>query len=294
MINKDKLVFDAAELASSDDVGAYLRSSDGTLLTHTDVSGKKALDVYVANDIQVSIAPNQEIKITDGTDDLAINPDGSINAVVTATDLDIRNLTQTDEVTVFQGTSPWVVSATDFDIRNLDYAQDNVAIKGATGNQLVVNADGSLNVNADISVVNGSDKAEDSAHVSGDIGTYVLAVRQDTLSSSTSASGDYASFKVDALGRMYTTDVAQDAVFASKTVLTSATDLVTSDLANRSKILIQNVSNRTIYIGESAVTAADGIRLSAGSSMELAVGPQVDLYAIAVGGSADVRILELA
>ena len=85
------------------------------------------------------------------------------------------------------------VTATDLDIRNLDYTLDNVAIKGATGNQLAINADGSINANVDVSVVNGSDKAEDAAHASGDIGTYILAVRQDVLASSVSADGDYAS-----------------------------------------------------------------------------------------------------
>jgi hypothetical protein len=154
--------------------------------------------------------------------------------VVTATDLDIRDLTQADEVTVFQGTDPWIigdgggsisiddnggsitVDATDLDIRDLDHSQDNVAIAQG-GNTMVVNADGSINVNADISVVNGHEKAEDAAHVSGDIGSYVLAVRQDTLATSTSADGDYASLKVDALGRLYVAaqvagDVADDDV----------------------------------------------------------------------------------
>lgn len=307
MINKDKLIFDPADLAASDDVGAYLRASDGTLLTHTDVGGKKALDVNVANEVAVTIAAGAEIKITDGTDDLAINADGSINAVVSATDLDIRDLSfATDKVDVtgsevsldaatlaaLENISA-VVTATDLDIRDLNHAQDNVAIAQG-GNTLVVNADGSINVNADISVVNGSDKLEDAAHASGDVGTYVLAVRQDTLAIDTSASGDYASFKVDALGRLHTVDAAQDAVFSAVTVATSATDLVASDLANRRKILIQNVSTRTIYVGESGVTTATGIRLAAGSSIELEAGPQVNLFAIAQGGSADVRVLELA
>lgn len=307
MISKDKLIFDPAELAASDDVGAYLRASDGTLLTHTDVGGKKALDVNVANDVSVTIAPGSEIKITDGTDDLAINADGSINAVVSATDLDIRNLAfATDKVDVTGSEVSLdaatlaalenitaVVTATDLDIRNLSHTQDNVAIAQG-GNTMIVNADGSINVSADISVVNGSDKLEDAAHASGDVGTYILAVREDTLTSSVSASGDYSSMKVDALGRLHTVSVAQDAKFSAVSVAITATDLAAVDLVNRKKVLIQNVSNRVVYIGESTVTAANGIRLSAGSSMEIEAGPQVDLYAIAVGGSADIRMLELA
>lgn len=55
---KDHLIFDTTDsttIADSDSVGAYLRSADGTLLTHTDVGGKKALDVRVAEGINVEV-----------------------------------------------------------------------------------------------------------------------------------------------------------------------------------------------------------------------------------------------
>lgn len=47
-------------------------------------------------------------------------------------------------------------------------------------------------------------KAEDAVHASGDVGVQVLAVRRDTLISSTSANGDYATFSVDSLGALWT------------------------------------------------------------------------------------------
>jgi hypothetical protein len=345
-LNKEQLILDTTALSESDNVGAYIRSSDGTLITHTNVGGKDALDVNIVNDINVAIAPGSEIKITDGTDDLAINADGSINSVVTATDLDIRDLAfatdkvdvsgssvelgattlaalenitvsatdldirdlafATDKVdvtgsevelgaTTLAALENITVSATDLDIRNLSAAQDNVAIANGA-NVLAVNADGSINVNADVSIVNGSDKLEDAAHASGDVGTYVLSVREDTLAISTSASGDYQSFKTDALGRQYSNSAAQTAAFSAKTVNTTAggTDLVTTDLANRTKILIQNIGSKPIYIGNSGVTAATGIKVPAGASAEFEAGPQVNLFAITDSGSSDVRIMELA
>ena len=82
---KDHLIFDttnATTMADTDSVGAYLRASDGTLLTHTDVGGKKALDVRVAEGINVEVDLNHvddSVAIGDGTDLLAINADGSIN-----------------------------------------------------------------------------------------------------------------------------------------------------------------------------------------------------------------------
>lgn len=99
-------------------------------------------DGSIDANVVVSASGGDNIAISDGTDTLAINSDGSIN--VKATDLDIRNLVfATDKVDV-SGSSV-TVSATDLDIRNLSALQDNVAISDGT-NSLVINLDGSLNV----------------------------------------------------------------------------------------------------------------------------------------------------
>ncbi len=107
-----------------------------------------------------------------------------------------------------------------------DLGQQILAVRNDAGTSLVsadgdyaplqVDSTGALRVAADISVTTGSDKAEDAAHASGDIGTYILGVRQDTLANSTSADGDYGSLKLDSLGRLWTNaavsgDVADDA-----------------------------------------------------------------------------------
>lgn len=68
-------------------------------------------------------------------------------------------------------------------------------------NAASINGSGELLVNASVTI--NSEFAEDSAASSGAIGSHVLAVRQDTLASSTSADGDYASFKVNAAGALY-------------------------------------------------------------------------------------------
>jgi hypothetical protein len=120
---KDHLIFDTTDAQSiidSDSVGAFLRSSDGTLLTHTDVGGKKALDVRVAEGINVEVDLNF-------ADDSVTAHQGTNPWVVSATNLDIRDLLYTqDSVTAYQGTSPWVVSASDLDIRDLDATQDSI------------------------------------------------------------------------------------------------------------------------------------------------------------------------
>jgi hypothetical protein len=304
-LSKEKLVFDASAADDTDNVGAFLRASDGTLLTHTDVSGKKALDVNVANEVTVSATDLDIRDLDEATDSVTAHQGGSWTVdvgntvTVQATDLDIRNLVFADDKVDVSG-SLVDVQATDFDIRDLSHTQDNIAIAQG-GNTMVVNADGSINVNADIDVVTGAEKAEDSAHTSGDIGQYVLAVRQDTLASSTSADGDYASFKVNEQGALYVEVVKQAAasldsfLVSQNTVDTTAELVVASALVGRRKILIQNTSgNRTVFIGhDSSVTAANGIRLSAGSAIELDLAEGVDIYAIANGAGADLRIAEL-
>jgi len=83
------------------------------------------LKVNADGSLDTNFAAGAKIIITDGTEDLEVNADGSINAVVTATDLDIRDLAfATDSVNV-SGSSV-TVAATDLDIRDLNAASDSV------------------------------------------------------------------------------------------------------------------------------------------------------------------------
>jgi len=71
---KDQLIFDvtsADTILDSDSVGAFLRSADGTLITHTDVGGKMSLDVRVSEGINVEVDlshVDDSIRLGDGTD----------------------------------------------------------------------------------------------------------------------------------------------------------------------------------------------------------------------------------
>lgn len=80
---------------------------------------------------------------------------------------------------------------------------------------LIVDSSGRLHVNVGTGSVSISalvpgtgatnlGKAEDAVHANGDVGVQVLAVRRDTLASSTSNNGDYATFSVDSVGALWT------------------------------------------------------------------------------------------
>ena len=54
----ERFLFDPADASEGPNIGAYLRSDDGTLITHTTAGSKEALDVNIANsdiDIQVDL-----------------------------------------------------------------------------------------------------------------------------------------------------------------------------------------------------------------------------------------------
>lgn len=229
-ISKGRLVFDATVASASDNVGAYVTASDGTLITHTG----GALDVNIGSVVDLDIrdldATQDNVAISDGTDTLAINGDGSLNAVVSATDLDIRDLANTqDSVAIGDETniidlqaldSAFGATAQTFPISGVRRDADTSPVSAdGDAHPFVFDADGQLKVRANVvASVEPSDAeyAEDSAHTSGDVGLHMLSVRQDTLAASTSADGDYASLKVDSLGRLYTAaqvsgDVADDA-----------------------------------------------------------------------------------
>lgn len=276
------------------------------------ITEMRAMDTWIAN---------PSLAITDGGGSITVDAANlDIRDLVFATDkvdvsgstveLGATTLAALETITVLQGTSPWVVSATNLDIRDLDYTRDNLVVAGSTGNLMVVNADGSINVNADISVVNGSDKAEDSAHASGDIGTYILGVRQDVLASSTSADGDYASLKVDSVGALYVNIASSspltvsDAALASTAIISKVNVLntadtaeaaVTSSLADRKYLWLYNNDNTKVYVGGSGVTAANGFPISPGSYMELRAGAAVSPFFVGQAGKVpEMRTLELS
>jgi hypothetical protein len=275
-----KLVFDATDsgsIAASSNVGAYLRSADGTLLTHTDVGGKKALDVRVAEGINVEVdlnAADDSVAawLSDGAGNAISSTGGALHIsdaggslTVDATNLDIRDLafatdkvdvsgssvSITGNVNVTQGTSPWVVSATNLDIRDLTAATDSVSAwtKDGAGNSIT-----STGTALDVNIASGSVTVTDAALAN----TAIKAV--------------------------------------AETVTTSAAQIVdgADELASRKYLTVYNNGNKEVFIGESGVTTSSGFPLFPGSALEARIGAAVDVYMISAGGSQNIRTLQLS
>lgn len=109
---------------------------------------------------------------------------------------------------------------------------------------LQVDANGRLKVVADIDLNADFVYAEDVAHTTGDLGAFVLAVRQDTLSSLSSADGDYTPFKVNADGELYTHDA--DALAELQAISADTGNILTDTTAIAASVASIDASTTTI------------------------------------------------
>jgi hypothetical protein len=107
---------------------------------------------------------------------------------------------------------------------NGDYAPLQVNASGALYVNVsnTVTVTGTVSVSGTVDVDTSFDYAEDSAHTSGDVGAFVLAVRNDAGTSLVSTDGDYAPLQVDATGALRISgDLTSNSEYAEDSVHTS-------------------------------------------------------------------------
>lgn len=110
------------------------------------------------------------------------------------------------------------------------------------------------------------DYAEDSAHSSGDVGAFMLAVRQDTLANSTSADGDYAAFKLNQKGELYVHDTDVLAALGGTLAVSGTVELGATTLAALETItVLQGTSPWVIGDGGGSITVDGTVELGATS-----------------------------
>lgn len=231
------------------------------------------------------------------------------------------NLTQDDEITVFQGTDPWIigdgggsitVDATDLDIRDLVHTQDSIRLGDGTSffTSTSENGDIALDVhisNSNIEVTQGTDP-----WVIGDGGGSItvdavdLDIRDLTHVSDSVRLGDGTSFFTSTtVGSDIGLDVYQlnDPAVANTAIATNANpldvadtaeDVVASPLAGRKELWIYNNGNKKIYIGESGVSAADGFPISPKAYVTMRAGAAVDIEWVSSNTNQEIRTLELS
>lgn len=210
------------------------------------------------------------VKDSDGHE-LALTADGEVtiksivdSVVVTATALDIRALTSSDVVSAVQS-GTWDIGTLST-ITNVVHIDDN---------------SGSLTVDATNLDIRDLTQASDSVAI-GD-GTTIVSVDPTTHA-----------LKVD--GSLTVDDRQNVANLAGAVSMTDvAAAIPASPLANRERIIIQNISGETVAIGPSGVTYGSGLLLPKGDSIELWAGPSNVIYGICnTSKTASLRVLELS
>lgn len=270
-----QLVFDVTDantIGDSDSVGAFLRSSDGTLLTHSTVGGKEALDVSIADGVNVEVDLSHiddSIRLGDGTSfftSTSENGDISLDVHISNTSIaatqsgvwDIGTVTTltgiTNDVNIADGGNSITVDAVNLDIRDLQFATDQVQIGNASGV-------------ADFGA--GATTAQ----------TLRVAMASDTSITTSDAA------------------LADNAILSAAADLTlagTAEKVVTSNLAARKYLFVHNKDNRDMYIGGSGVDKDNGFPLSPKASIELRAGAAVDVYYDSEKTGHIIRTLELS
>lgn len=131
-----------------------------------------------------------------------------------------------------------------------------------------LNASGELPVAATFNAA--GDYAEDSAHVSGDIGLFSLGVRRDVRSSGVSSDGDYASFNVNAVGEMWVKDADSLAqlVLANSSLDAIEASVAAIDIDTSSIIVELQAANASLDAIESDVDAIRVEQLDQGITLD--------------------------
>ena len=65
-------------------------------------------------------------------------------------------------------------------------------------------------------------------------------------------------------------------------------------LEGRRLLMIQNMSNKEIYIGKTGISSANGLVLAARATIELDAGQDLHLFALGSALSQDIRVFEMA
>jgi len=197
--------------------------------------------------IEIKDASGQALAI-DGSGYLTANINGSVT--VSASDLDIRDLTSVSDSVAAVQSGAWTVAATQSGTWNIGTV---------------------ASITADVTVT------------ASDLDIRDLAFASDSV---TAHQGGSWSMTIDNISSWKNT---------ASSVTNTAAEIVATPLANRVKMLIQNLGANDVYAGpDNAVTSSNGMKIPKGSSMEMNFDTGSDIWLITSAGTANIRVSEYA
>lgn len=174
----------------------------------------------------------------------------------------------------------FAVTATDLDIRDLAFATDKVDVSGSSVTATATDFD----IRDLVFATDKVDVSGSSVTVTAtDLDIRDLAFATDSV---TAYQGGSWAIALDTISTWKNTP---------ETVGVAAAEMVATPLTGRTKIEIQNLSGKDMYIGpNNAVTTANGLKVPKGSSYENGLSSDVDIWAISADAGLDVRVTEYA
>jgi hypothetical protein len=228
----------------------------------------------------------QSIAVTDGGGSLTV--DGTVAATQSGT-WDIGTVTTvtavtaiTNDVSIDDGGNSITVDATNLDIRDLTSASDSVEIKTAAGQALAIDGSGFItaNINGTVTVSATNLDIRDLTHASDSIkigdGTDFLAVNTDGSINVNAAEAGYSTWAV-----------------TTETVTSTESELMSTPLANRLSLLLQNLGSQDVFLKEATgVSTSNGLKLVKGGYFEANLDAGANIFAITASGSSDLRCVQ--
>lgn len=267
---KTKITVDTSAIVDGDSIASYLVDAAGTLITSTLVGGAQSLDVNVTQTVLASDAATE-----------------TTSAAILA---ELESISHAEDAAHVSG---------DAGVMSLAVRNDAGTALSADGDYTPLSTDATGALRTTTTINFPGDYAEDSAHVSGDVGIFGLSIRNDNQGTTfTSASGDYSGQAVDDRGAMWTKSTnARSNLQQIVTVGTTALPLPASPLTNRSSMFIQMLSSGQLYLGSATVTntgATRGLQLGNGGFVTVDVAPGNLVYGIASAAGKEVAVWEFA
>lgn len=317
----ERLLFDPAAAADGPLVGSYLLGAGGTVITETgtaldvNIASAMGLGIYAEDSAsvdgalgQLSIVVRQDVLATDTSADgdysfiksnlkgelymkdsdalarlVLINSDTTAILADTATiDSNLASIVKLEDSAHSSGNAGVMALA----VRN----DTGAVLAGTDGDYIPFSTDslGRLFVSG-VMTGNVADDAVDSGNpvkVGG------RATNQAIALSAISAAADRADFVTDLYRKLYVNTSSTRAV-SHAAVTIGATEVAIPAVAGQGRVMLQNASNASIWVGATGVTPTGGTRgieISKGGTMSAELSESAALFAISTGASKDLVV----
>jgi len=320
-IQISKLDFDPADPTANQRVGSFLIGAAGAVITETgtalnvNIASSTGLGIYaedaasVSGDLgQPALAKRQDVVAIDTSADgdysfIKVNAKGELYTI--DQDANALLVTMVAETTSIDATLIALSKAEDAAHTSGDQGVMALVVRHDAGGTLVsadgdysplqVDAAGLLRTSAQVT----GTVADDAADTGNPIKVGGRALTTATALAAVSGANDRFDLAADLYRQLFVRD-SHDVAWkvSGATVGATAAQVAATPLAARKTVMIQNISDKSVWLGFDATVdisgAARGIEIPKNASMEFKFGAALQLWAISSAAGKAITILEAA